>query len=132
MSDALEAALESGDPADDPGWELPPPNAPMEVARVLVNERYTSPSGDTVTLRHWRGGFGGSGRRRTGRRSSHARSAPPPTGSPSTPPTTPGTRSSRGRRAAARSATWSTRSPRSFTFPRALETRRGLTAGGPG
>jgi putative DNA primase/helicase len=35
---------------------LPPPNAPMEVARALVDERYTHPSG-ALTLRHWRGGW---------------------------------------------------------------------------
>jgi putative DNA primase/helicase len=35
---------------------LPPPIAPMEVARELVAERYSSPSG-ARTLRHWRGGW---------------------------------------------------------------------------
>jgi putative DNA primase/helicase len=35
---------------------LPPPSAPMEVARDLVADRYTGPSG-ALTLRHWRGGW---------------------------------------------------------------------------
>jgi putative DNA primase/helicase len=34
---------------------LPPPSAPMEVARVLVEHDYSHPSG--LTLRHWRGGW---------------------------------------------------------------------------
>ena len=36
--------------------ELPSPSAPMEVARVLVRNRYTAPAGVT-TVRHWRGGW---------------------------------------------------------------------------
>jgi putative DNA primase/helicase len=35
---------------------LPPPNAPMKVARVLAAERYQLEDG-TPTLRHWRGGW---------------------------------------------------------------------------
>jgi len=35
---------------------LPPPNAPMKVARVLARERYQHEDG-TPTLRHWRGGW---------------------------------------------------------------------------
>ena len=34
---------------------LPPPSAPMEVARKLVARRYLN--GDLMTLRHWRGGW---------------------------------------------------------------------------
>jgi putative DNA primase/helicase len=50
MSDPLEDAL---------GGEarvLPPPSAPMEVARELVRERYAG-TGGALTLRHWRGGW---------------------------------------------------------------------------
>jgi putative DNA primase/helicase len=35
---------------------LPPPSAPMEVARLLVAERYTTEAG-ALTLRHWHGGW---------------------------------------------------------------------------
>src|SRR5215218_9870747 len=35
---------------------LPPPTAPMKVARVLARERYQLEDG-TPTLRHWRGGW---------------------------------------------------------------------------
>ena len=35
---------------------LPPPGAPMEVARTLVENRYTDASG-VLTLHHWRGGW---------------------------------------------------------------------------
>ncbi len=41
---------------DPASRELPSPSAPMEVARALVKDRYTSPPG-AVTLRHWRGGW---------------------------------------------------------------------------
>jgi hypothetical protein len=34
---------------------LPPPSAPMEVARELVDDRYKR--ADALTLRHWRGGW---------------------------------------------------------------------------
>jgi putative DNA primase/helicase len=34
---------------------LPPPSAPMEVARTLVADSYSHPAG--LTLRHWRGGW---------------------------------------------------------------------------
>jgi putative DNA primase/helicase len=42
--------------AGTPARTLPAPSAPMEVARALVDERYTHPSG-ALTLRHWRGGW---------------------------------------------------------------------------
>jgi putative DNA primase/helicase len=48
MSDPLDDALDAR--------VLPPPNAPMEVARLLVAERYTSLT-DAPTLYHWRGSW---------------------------------------------------------------------------
>jgi putative DNA primase/helicase len=36
---------------------LPPPTAPMDVARVFVEKRYRHPATDELTLRHWRGGW---------------------------------------------------------------------------
>jgi putative DNA primase/helicase len=38
---------------------LPSPSAPMEVARELLGARYQHPDGvpDSMTLRHWRGGW---------------------------------------------------------------------------
>ena len=44
-----------GQDADVPSV-LPPPSAPMQVARELVRTRYTVPSG-MPTLYHWRGGW---------------------------------------------------------------------------
>jgi putative DNA primase/helicase len=38
------------------GRTLPPPSAPMEVARVLVDADYSQPFSE-LTLRHWRGGW---------------------------------------------------------------------------
>ena len=35
--------------------QLPPPSVPMAVARMFLAERYTLE--DTLTLRHWRGGW---------------------------------------------------------------------------
>ncbi len=64
---------------------LPPPSAPMEVARELVDERYTAAAG-ALTLRHWRGGWwewDGPG----GSRSSSGRWRARRTRSPSTPST---------------------------------------------
>jgi putative DNA primase/helicase len=50
------AEAEPDDAPDGPPRTLPPPGAPMDVARELVAEKYTSPS-SAVTLRHWRGGW---------------------------------------------------------------------------
>src|SRR4051812_30070226 len=53
------AALEVADLASSeagPEVELPPPQAPMEVARTLVRALFTHLSGE-LTLRHWRGGW---------------------------------------------------------------------------
>ena len=40
----------------EPEFVLPPPTAPMSVARTLVASNYTHPSG-AMTLRYWRGVF---------------------------------------------------------------------------
>jgi putative DNA primase/helicase len=53
MSLPAENSTDFPAPPDDERV-LPPPTAPMEVARVLVRDRYTHPDG--LTLRHWRGG----------------------------------------------------------------------------
>jgi putative DNA primase/helicase len=36
---------------------IPPPSAPMEVARELTRERFTDAASGDLTLRHWRGGW---------------------------------------------------------------------------
>jgi len=57
-TDPLEAIFSAASsPARDSEPRLlPSPNAPMEVARVLVQERYTHEAA-SLTLRHWRGGW---------------------------------------------------------------------------
>src|SRR5262249_39111591 len=41
---------------DVPSLVLPPPSAPMEVAREFVRHQFTDPAG-ALTLHHWRGGW---------------------------------------------------------------------------
>ncbi len=54
----VEAASPNGaqDPGHDDGHELPPPSAPMAVARVMAARNFTHQSG-VLVLRHWRGGW---------------------------------------------------------------------------
>lgn len=40
-----------------PAAELPPPSAPMDVARELVKAKHTYHGGRSLMLRHWRGGW---------------------------------------------------------------------------
>ena len=57
MPDELDRALDGIRPDEVINERvLPPPSAPMKVARVLVAERYTC-AGTEHSLRHWRGGW---------------------------------------------------------------------------
>ena len=56
MSDESSFALVKKSRLEDGAALLPPPSAPMEVARELVEASYTARE-DLLTLRHWRGGW---------------------------------------------------------------------------
>jgi hypothetical protein len=55
MDKAERAAADAEDRGHE-GRELPPPNDPMAVARVIAAESFTDSEGDLI-LRYWRGGW---------------------------------------------------------------------------